>query len=47
MGRSSVVGTATCYRLDGPGIESQWGPTKPPIQWVLVIPENKVAGEWC
>ena len=24
-GRDSVVGIATRYRLDGPGIESQWG----------------------
>jgi len=42
----SVVGTATCYGLDGPGIESRWGrdfphlsipalrPTQPPIEWV-------------
>jgi hypothetical protein len=25
VGRGSSVGIATCYRLDGPGIESQWG----------------------
>ena len=24
-GLDSVVGIATCYRLDGPGIESRWG----------------------
>jgi hypothetical protein len=24
VGRDSSVGTATCYGLDGPGIESQW-----------------------
>ena len=24
-GPGSVVGIATAYRLDGPGIESQWG----------------------
>jgi hypothetical protein len=24
MGRDSVVGIATCYGLDGPGIEHQW-----------------------
>jgi hypothetical protein len=41
----SVVGTATGYGLDGPGIESQWGwdvlhllrlalgSAKPPVQW--------------
>ena len=25
VGRNSSVGTATCYWLDGPGIESRWG----------------------
>ena len=46
MGQNSKVSTATCYGLDGPGIESQleqelpylsrpaMGPTKPPIQCV-------------
>jgi hypothetical protein len=46
VGRDSVVGIATRYGLDGPGIESLWGrdfsqpsrpalvPTQPPIQWV-------------
>ena len=45
-GPSSVVGIATRYGLDGPGIESRWrrdfphlsrpalGPTQPPVQWV-------------
>jgi hypothetical protein len=45
-GQDSVVGIATRYGLDGPGIESRWGrdfshtsrpalgPTQPPIQWV-------------
>jgi len=45
-GPGSVVGIATGYRLDGPGIESRWGrdflrpsrpapePTQPPVQWV-------------
>jgi hypothetical protein len=43
VGRDSSVGIATCYGLDGPGIESRWwrdfpqpsspalGPTQPPI----------------
>ena len=43
----SVVGIATRYELDGPGIESRWGrdfphlsrpaleQTKLPVQWVL------------
>ena len=46
-GPGSVVGTATGYGLDGPGIESQLGqdflhlsipalgPTQPPVQWVM------------
>ena len=46
VGWDSSVGIATCYGLDGPGIESRWGrdlahpsrlalgPTQPPIQWV-------------
>ena len=25
VGRESSVGVATCYGLDGPGIESRWG----------------------
>jgi hypothetical protein len=44
--RDSVVGIATRYGLDGPGIESRWGrdfpqpskpalgPRQPPVQWV-------------
>ena len=46
-GCDSSVGIATCYGLDGPGIEFRWGkvflhlsrsvlgPTQPPIRWVL------------
>jgi hypothetical protein len=45
-GLNSSVGMATCYGLDGPGIESRWrrdfphlsrpavGSTQPPVQWV-------------
>ena len=45
-GPGSVIGIATGYGLDGPGIESRWrrdlthlsrtalGPTQPPIQWI-------------
>ena len=49
MGQDNTVGTATFYRLDSPGTESQWrqnflyvsmkslGPIHPPVQWVLVL----------
>ena len=45
----SVVGIATAYGLDNPGIESLWGrdfphlsrpavrPTQPPVQWVAGV----------
>ena len=40
MGQDNVVGIATHYGPDCPGIESQWGktfrnhPDQPPVQWV-------------
>jgi hypothetical protein len=46
LGRDSVVGIATRYWSDGPGIKSQWrqvfphlsrfalGPTQSPVQWI-------------
>ena len=46
QGPGSVVGIATAYGLDDPGIESRWRrdfphqsrpalrPTQPPVQWV-------------
>ena len=52
-GPGSMVGIATGYGLDGPGIESRWQrdflhlsrpalvPTQPPLQWVLVLSRGK------
>jgi len=34
VGRDSVVGIATRYGLDGPGIETQWGRVFPPSSGV-------------
>ena len=53
-GPGSVVGIATSYGLDGPGIETRWGrdfphlsrpalgPTQPPLQWYRVFPGGKL-----
>jgi len=52
-GPGSVVGIATGYGLDGPGIESRWekdfphlsrpalGHTQPPVQWILGLSQGK------
>jgi len=52
-GPGSIVGIATGYGLDGPGIEYRWrrdflqmfrpalGPTQPPVQWVLGFSRGK------
>jgi len=56
MDWDSAVNIATGYRLDIPGIESQWGrnylhpstlalrSTQPPIQRAPILPRGKVAG---
>ena len=57
VGRDSVVGIATRYGLDGPGVESRWGrdfphpsrpalgPTQPPTVGTE-SPGGKAAGAW-
>jgi hypothetical protein len=54
-GPGSVVGMATGYGLDDPGIECWWGqdfshlsrtvlgPTEPPVQWVLGLSQGQRA----
>jgi len=55
-GPGSVVGIATGYGLDGPGIESRWGrdflhlsrpalgPTQPPVQWIPCLSPGVKSG---
>ena len=58
LGQDSSVGIATCYGLDGPGIESQWGrdfphlsrsalgPTQTLYRAYKVIPRCKAVRAW-
>jgi hypothetical protein len=56
-GPGSLVGIATCYGLDAPGIESRWGarffahvqtgPPSPLYSGYRVFPGGKAAGAWC
>jgi len=58
LGLDSSVGIATCYGLDGTGIEYWWGrdfplpsrpalgPTQLPTRGYLLFPVGKAAGEW-
>ena len=58
VGRDSVVGIETRYRLDGPEAESLWerdfphpsrpamGITQPPIQWTSVLSGGKAVEAW-
>ena len=55
---NSPVGIATCYGLEGPGIEFRCGrdfprpsrpavvSTQPPTQWVPGLSRGKAAGSW-
>jgi hypothetical protein len=59
MGLDSIVGIATCYGLDGPGIDpgggeifcthpdQPWGPPSLLYGGSQVIPGSKVAEAWC
>jgi len=58
VGRDSIVGIATSYGLDGPGIKFRWGRhfhTQPDWTWgqpsllyngYRVFPRGKTAGVW-
>ena len=35
MGRDSLVGMTTCYGLNGPGIETRWGPPSHGVKHTL------------
>ena len=46
VGRDSVIGKATRYELNGPGIESR-SREQPPVQWVQgPFPGDEAAGAW-
>ena len=55
VGRDCVVGTATRYGLDGPGIESLWGrellrssrPALGPNRGKRPLSGEKETGSWC
>ena len=58
-GYDSIIGTATRFMLDGPGIESQWGRdfqhlsrlalglAQPPVQWVPGLCTQSKAAGTC
>jgi hypothetical protein len=46
MGRDSSVGIATCYGLDGPVIESQWGRDFPYLFWPALGPPSLLYNEY-
>ena len=47
VGRDSSVGIATLCGLDGPGIESQWGPPSLLYNGYRIFLGGKATGAWC